>query len=729
MLLSWLALCLAWVQAPALEAPLVPQPERLQWRTLAGEAARAGEAELVGELTLLLERLGDDPAELARQREAWERTLAGSKLRRDARTSLARRIQRELPGLVAELAHLEGDRRLALARCIVALDHTEPTASALLGRARTADGEWLTDEERRWKEGALRIARLEREARAMQFQLEEGASENPVLTALGGGRFASSYGLELHSNLPAESLERILESYLRASVFAAALVKGDLTRPSLRERTFLLLSSAGDFRAALDEAVANQGLAASLAEEVRRYDFRSFTDSRGWTTLHGRPQADFAAYLLWEASPAWLAGEPQPCLSTGHLNAVALRMLGTTLPLIAWREEGAGQGGGERSRPATQALVRDARWRTARRDLLGCKSWLVRAVRAGEDPPWSRAMLDQEGRITDENLYKTTFVCEYLHVEGRLGELLESSRGRRHGPSVIEKALGETLTDFETRWRRWLDPPREASVMARLAREPDERAPSEFAAAMLALNQARANAHKGQALEIPLVALEEELGRGAEAHAHYLVQNPAQRELWPDAHEQYADRPGFSPEGALSAARSLLAFGESPEEAIESWLGTFYHRLPLLDPGLLGVGFGRQKDVFVADVRSLVAPVTRDHVALWPMPDAVDVPRAFRTEFPNPVPGSDMNQLGFPVTVQLFFLEAREDVTLELELLQGEKRVEGHSITPDRPLFRELAPPNAWCFIPARRLAARTTYTAVARWLGQTRRWEFTTGP
>lgn len=727
MFLAWLAFCLVTAQAPAPAEPLVPQPERLQWRTLAGEAARAGEKELVGELVTLLERLGDDPDELARQREGWERTLAGAKLRRDARAGLARRIQRELPGLVAQLARQDGERRLALARCIVALDHTEPTASALLGRTRDADGDWLTDEERRWKEGARRIARLEREARALEFSIDEGASENPLLRSLGGGHVASARGLELHSNLPPETLRRILLASLRASAFAAALVEGDLTSPPQRERSFVLLQGAGDFRLALDEAVAHGGLVARVADEARQNDFRSFPDARGWTTLHGRPEAEFAAFMLWEAAPAWLGGEPQPCLSAGHVNAVALRMLGTTLPLIAWQEAGAGQGEG-RTSAAAQPRGRDPRWRCARRDLLGCRSWLVRAVRAGEDPPWARAMLDHEGKITDENLYKATFVCEYLHAEGRLGELLEASRGRRHGPSVIEKALGEPLADLEARWRRWLDPPRQASVLARLAEEPDERAPTEFAAALLALNQARANAHKGSALEIPLVVQEEELGRGAEAHARYLAQNPAQQKLWPGAHEEYPDHPGFSPEGALSAPRSLLAFGASPEQAVTSWLGTFYHRLPLLDPGLFGVGFGRHAGVLVVDVRSLVAPVTRDHVALWPMPDALEVPRAFQPEFPSPVPGSDLNQLGFPVTVQLFFLEPREDVTLELELHADGKRVEGHSITPERPLFPELAPRNAWGFVPARRLAPRTTYTAVARWLGQERRWQFTTG-
>ena len=723
-----LVLALGLLQAPADSAPLVPLPVRLEWRTLTSEAARAGEREAVDVLRAVLAELGDAPAELARLGEAWEKSLASARPQRGANATLARQVKRELPTLVTALDELEGEPRLRLARAILRLDHTEPKANALLGRTGDEDGEWLTPEEQHWKAGARRVAALQQEARDLELDVLEEASRNPAMLALGGGHALTARGLELHSTLPPAALRRILISALRASAFARALAEGgDLQRPAARERTFLLLDSEARLDAVLQEAVEAGGLSPSGAEQIRRLDFRAFHDSRGWTVLRWRPEADFAAYLLWEAAPAWLGGEPQPCLSTGHLNSVALRFLGTTLPLIAWFEAGAAGASSERTR-AARASGRDGRWRLAQRTLLGCRTWLVRAVRAGEDPPWARAMLDQEGKITDENLVKTTFVCEFLQADGRLGELLVRSRGRRYGPAVLEQALGEPLDAFEARWRRWLDPARERSLVAQLEQEPGEDASTDFAAALLALNQARANAHKGHTLEIPLVALEEELGFGAAAHARYLTLNPEQRMAWPGAHEEHTDRPGFSPEGALAGARALLAFDATPVEAVDSWLSTFYHRLPLLDPGLFGVGFGRAGDVFAADVRSLVAPVTRDYVALWPMPDALDVRRSFQPELPNPVPGSPMERLGQPVTVQLFFVNAREDVRLELELFRGETPVEGHLLAPDQPLFDALPHPNAWGFIPKQRLEPRTTYTAVARWLGHERRWSFTTG-
>ena len=69
-----------------------------------------------------------------------------------------------------------------------------------------------------------------------------------------------------------------------------------------------------------------------------------------------------------------------------------------------------------------------------------------------------------------------------------------------------------------------------------------------------------------------------------------------------------------------------------------------------------------------------------------------------------------------------------EDVLEGTELFRGETPVEGHLLAPDQPLFDALPHPNAWGFIPKQRLEPRTTYTAVARWLGHERRWSFTTG-
>ena len=261
---------------------------------------------------------------------------------------------------------------------------------------------------------------------------------------------------------------------------------------------------------------------------------------------------------------------------------------------------------------------------------------------------------------------------------------------------------------------------------------PDSGAESPFATALRSLNQARADALKGQAPEIPIVALEPELCRSAELHARYLTLNPKQKSDWPAVHDEYADAPGFTPAGSLSGARAVIFFNGDATRAIQGWLGMFYHRLPLLDPGLFGVGFGTSEEVVVLDVRSLVLAPWQDHVVVWPLDEARNVPRSFVLEQPNPVPGANMAELGYPITVQLFFRDAKGSTKLGLELFAGapdpKNAVDCHVITPDAPLAVELAPENAWCLIPKQALKKKTLYTARATWADQVKVWSFTTG-
>ncbi|MEQ1891846.1 MAG: hypothetical protein ABL998_04825 [Planctomycetota bacterium] len=726
---GFLVLWFFLLQLPAAPGePLVSAALRTRWRTVTTEAARTGDAELVRHLRAILVELGDPADELARLDSAWERALAAAKPARDARSGLARRIERELPALAAELERLEGERRATLAHCLLALDPGQPAAQAVLGRERDDDGEWLSAEERAWKAGERRVTHLEQEARALTFDFAEGASDNPTLAALGGGRVLGAHGVEVHSALPPAVLERVLAQALRAMAFSRALLD-DTPRPPRVTGSFVLLESEEAFERALSEAVLARGVSGPDADEARRQRFRSYHDARGWRTIRWRPEAELAAILAWELSPAWLGTDAQPCLTAGHLNSVCLRMLGTPVPLVAWKDTSA-SGAAERSRSALTSVVRESLWRCARRSFQGCRAWLVRAARAGTDPAWTRAMVDHEGKLGGEALLKATMVSEFLQAEGRFRELLELTRARRDVPAAMESALGETLPEFEARWRRWLDPARATSVLA-LLRAPAAGASTTFDAALLALSQARANANKGTPLEFPLVAQDDELARGAAAHARYLVLNPKQQDAWPDAHQEFPDRPGYSAEGARAGANAMLARTSAPPEAVRQWLATFYHRLPLLDPGLVGVGFAQEGELVVADVHSLVLDPSSDHVALWPMPDALDVPRAFQPELPNPVPGSDMASLGYPLTVQLFFVDETTRVTLELELWKGKpedgKRVVCHFLTPEAALFAELAPTNAWGLIPERALEPRTSYTAVARWGQETRRWSFTT--
>jgi cysteine-rich secretory family protein len=728
-------------QQPGAEsAPLADAAVRAKLRLATGEVAKTGDAALVERLRSILVTLGDSEAELEGSQREWDRLVARPRTQRSVRTASARRLQRELAPLAAQLATEEEPRRTQLAWALLAVDSGLAEANAVLGRELDTDGVWRTSDERAWKRGAEAATAMANAAAVLEFEVEHGTSENPCLEALGGdARFVRAAGVEVHGRLSAESLERILRQALRAAAYSRGLLFGRVDLPSTRRRlAFVLLDDSDQRDEVLEEAQANRGLGVEEHEQILALDLRSFFDARGWRTACWRSEADFEALVLWDLVETWIGREAAPCLRMGHLNGVCLRFLNTSAPLVAWSETSIdGVATSERSRGVVDdPRRRQTLWRAARQSFWGTRAWMINAVRTGRDPPFARTLLDQDGKVRDAILLKATLVCEQLQVEGRLWELVEGTRGKGASVAAFEEALGVTMPELEERWRRWLDPLWRTGVVQELEGPPTVPAgEGPFAPALLALNQARADALLGQGPEIPVVVEDPELSRAAEAHARYLTLNPEQKGGWPAMHEELAGKPGFTPEGALSASRALIAFEGEPKAALHSWMATFYHRLPLLEPGLFGVGIGQSEEVIVLDARSLVLAPWKEHVVVWPLPDAEKVPRRFRPEFPNPVPGEAMAALGYPVTVQLTFPEETHRVKLTLELFEGRDvrgtPVPGHFLSPDAPLQPELAPPNAWGLIPRTELGKNTRYTARARWngVGVTEKvWTFMTG-
>lgn len=720
-------------QPSAPSEPIADLPLRLKLRSAASEIAKTGQLGLVQRMTAVLTGLGEDEKELARLAGAWEKSAKGAKPSRSTRAAAANKLKRELEPLVEQLASTPAARRAELARWILELDSTQAAANAALQRERDADGEWLSPEERTWKLGARRSAELLRAAGALEFEVAHGASDNPALEKLvGEANVVRAHGLEVHGKLPPEKLERMLRQALRAMALSNGLLQGQLELPAKpRSRKFVLLDSEELLASAIEEALAAAGIRAADEQTIRALELRSFVDGRGWRTVRWRSEAELEALFLWDSLES-LEGA-QACLRVGHVNWVCLSFLGSSIPMSVWQDGGADSGSEQTTAEPDEELRTQALWRSARQSLYGCRAWMVRAVREKRDPPWARAMLDQDGKIRDENLLKTTLACELLQQENRLWEVIQATRKKMPPSAAIERALGEGLPQFEARWRRWLDPLRRTGVLQELGLDaPASDAAGPFAEALRTLNQARVDALKDQDAEFGIVALEPELCLSAELHARYLTLNPKQKSEWPAAHEEYADAPGFTPAGSLSGLRSVIAFDGDATKAVRGWFGTFYHRLPLLDPGLFGVGFGTSEEVVVLDVRSLVLAPWLDHMVVWPRDEAKNVPRGFVPELPNPVPGADMAALGYPLTAQLFLCEAKARATLTLELFAGapeaKSPVDCHVITPDAPLQVELAPENAWCLIPKQPLKKKTLYTGRATWADQVKVWTFTTG-
>ena len=717
--------------AGAQQEPIAPAAALRHLRALTDDVARAGDEELVAAMRSLLVALGDDEAALAKLEPSWRKALEEKPLEPAERDKLVRKLREEARSLARGLPALDEASRPALARAILVLDAQDAAAQTALGNAQDEHGAWMTPERASWKLGAARASALMAEARRLPLAIERRESGNPALVELyGHANQVGTRSIDVHSTIAPERLERVLSQALRACAFSYGLLSGEVRLPpQLRPRDFVLLETNADYRRALDEALEAGGIGPADQQRALELDLGSFIDRRGWRTVRFGAEANHSALILSDLDGDWIGIHAQPCLQAGHANWIALNFLGTSIPGVAWIESRGGSGTGTVAK-REEDFYRQSLVRCARRSLYGCRAWMVRQVRAGKDPPWSQAMVDHQGKIVDEDLFKTTLVCQMLQEEGRLWPLLEATR--RQPASKMSTMLGEPLADVEARWERWLLP-EGTGIVQRLAGAPVDGADDPRAlAALAAVNRARSAALAGQQPEIESVELDPELGHAAALHAAFLARNPDLKSKWPDVHEEYVDREGSSPEGTLAGLRSVISFERTPEEAVEGWLGTFYHRLPLLHPGLFGIGYGEHGDVIVLDTGSLVLDPWKDHVVLWPVPDARNVPRAFELEIPNPLPGVDLTGAGYPVTVQLFFREPGDSFELAMELFEGgedsKNAVPCWFLTPEAPRFPDLAPENAWCLIAEKKLKTGTRYTVRARWREQTRTWSFTTG-
>lgn len=93
---------------------------------------------------------------------------------------------------------------------------------------------------------------------------------------------------------------------------------------------------------------------------------------------------------------------------------------------------------------------------------------------------------------------------------------------------------------------------------------------------------------------LPEVTLDEKLSRPCRLHAEYVVRNiehPKVQDM--GIHDEDPMLPGYTKEGAKAGEVSVIALLPDPSESVDSWMATFYHRLPLLHPRLNCIGYGQ----------------------------------------------------------------------------------------------------------------------------------------
>lgn len=222
---------------------------------------------------------------------------------------------------------------------------------------------------------------------------------------------------------------------------------------------------------------------------------------------------------------------------------------------------------------------------------------------------------------------------------------------------------------------------------------PDPNTPAEIVSAWQRLNEIRASAG------MPPVDFDADLSEGAQLHAQYLELNIQRPRFDPyqvhaqffdySPHYELPDHPGYTDEGNEAGQHSSLAYSGTASEAIEAFLSSYHHRLPMLTPSLTAVGMATlrgPKGVFhVLRFENDGDPITEP--CFYPVPHQTGVPRVFQAgENPEPrpvewfaqVPRGGALDTGFPITVDFGRLEVW-GVTGSLETADGTP-VEAHTV-------------------------------------------------
>jgi len=209
------------------------------------------------------------------------------------------------------------------------------------------------------------------------------------------------------------------------------------------------------------------------------------------------------------------------------------------------------------------------------------------------------------------------------------------------------------------------------------------------------------------------VRVSPKLSIGCGNHAKYMVLNRGNPKIEGlKAHEEDKSLKGYTPEGAAAAESSVMHFVK-PSLAVEGWLSTFYHRVPLLQANLkeVGIGYYTEKDYTVAvlDCVSGTDGEVKKEVVFFPEDGQKGLPIEFYPEVPNPIPEKHKGKAGSPVTVMFAMEKKVKDVRISLSDARG-KAVESFISTPEKPATTEPQW-NSIVLIPQRPLMKSSDYT------------------
>jgi uncharacterized protein YkwD len=254
---------------------------------------------------------------------------------------------------------------------------------------------------------------------------------------------------------------------------------------------------------------------------------------------------------------------------------------------------------------------------------------------------------------------------------------------------------------------------------------------------------------------LPPVTVDPNLSQGCVSHANYLLLHQGElsgKGLNP--HEESSGSAGFTEAGRRAARSAVISMSRGfvrtgwPASAVDLWMATFFHRIPILNPALKRIGIGYTAEGgtgfrhVVMDVHQGVAWSPRQRgqpidPVLFPADQQEGVPLLFAfgtPEVPNPIPhGGDRAHSGYPVTVTFPGRSALGNATAVLHLASPGKRADSSASeipvwlsTPQQPALDSVRQGNTICLIPKAPLMPGTTYRVTVQATVGGRSWEKT---
>lgn len=743
-----LAWCVAACGAAQAQTPIALRTELRPLERAAEELAKAGLKAECAELRSLMAQLGYPEKEAPALQKRLDGMLAKASSQRRATDKASDALHAAALALVPSIGRQGDDAsRRRAAELVLALDDTVEAAHLALGNEKSDAGYGPPGSAKRGARHKL-VQRAIEDARRLPVEMSIEAYGNVAEVApvdklgtlaaevVGASLLRVKFAnVVIYTSLPAEQMRRIATEAARIYAFLAWCRTGQVSTAGMHDLQIAIVGDKALYRRAVAVASERGWFDERKAADLLRLSSGSFDGRKHFGYAMSEQQAmSMLVFLMheWLVSPA--------TLEAGLVSYGCRAVAGLPGPVVATTVEKSGKANGTSSAGSGELQLRERMMRLANAGLLGSRSWLRYLTERGEDPRWQQTMLPQFGDLQGDILLKASSVAEFLVVDERLAAINQIEKQQPGSDAEkLERALGVPIADFERSWRDWFLGAR-ASLRARLLQSEPVGLGKAEKAALDHLDQLRARAFAAKSgfvseqAELPL-EVDRDASRGCALHAAYLAAHPERAAAWPDAHIELSEHADWTADGCWAGSRSVIAPGvASLSDAVDDWMGTFFHRLPLLEPGLVRVGLGHEKGNAVLDCGSFVQPKTDNSFVAWPYDGQQKVPTRFVPELPNPVPGQDQAAFGYPITLQTGLESPGAEVApvVRMKLSLGNEKgaeVDCWFTSPQQPLNPALAPSGSYCLIPKKALQSGATYCVVAEWTDGSRRvvWTFST--